>query len=133
MAAHDDNVEAQESPQEVPDFKTIKIVLTYPGYEGMVFKLRRSLGPDLRAIQREFFGKPAVEQQERQQEFRVTFLSDLIREHPTNMPNYPNGLDVKEAFTQYFSDVEMDDMVDHIWVSYQNQVYPKELTLSASE
>lgn len=132
MAAQDDKKEARE-PVEVPDFKTVKIVLTYPGYQPMIFKLRRSLGPELRALQREFFGKKATEQQEKQQEFRVTFLSDLLREHPVNVPSYPKTQDVKEAFKQYFSDVEMDDMVDHIWVSYQNQVYPKELTSNVSE
>jgi len=126
-------VDRMINQDSTPDFKTIKIVLTYPGYEPMIFELRRSLGPELRALQREFFGKTELEQQEKQQEFRVTFLSDLLRKHPEGVPGYPKGVDTKAAFRQYFADTEMDDMVDHIWVSYQNQVYPKELTLNASE
>lgn len=126
-------VDKMINQDSVPDFKTIQIVLSYTGYDPMIFEFRRSLGPQLRALQREFFGKTPEQQLETQQAYRVSFLSDLIKKHPENVPDYPTDLGVKEAFVKYFEDIEMDDMVDHIWVAHQNKIYPKELTSTASE
>lgn len=122
----------QESTK-VPDFRTIEVVLTYEGYPPMEFSLRRSLGHELRAVQREFFGKEKIIQGKEQQAYRVQFLSSLLRKAPTNVPSYPETSNFKADFKSYFGDEEMDDMVDHIWVAYQNKIYPKELTSNTSE
>jgi hypothetical protein len=121
-----------QEPAKAPDFRTIVVVLSYPGYDPMTFWLRRSMGQELRAVQREFYGKTQDEQNAQQHKYRVDFLAELTRRQPEGVPDYPVELSPKDAFKQYFGDEEMDDMIDHIWVAYQNQIYPKELTSSTS-
>lgn len=134
MAAKTQKVEDQE-PKKVPDFSTIEVTLTYPGYESIILEFRRSLGSELRTLQQTFYNKTKKEQDAEQYDNRVVFLSKLLKSHPRNLPGYDKAnCTPEEGFMVYFfGKKDFEDVVDAAWTIYQNNLYPKELMSRPSE
>jgi hypothetical protein len=127
--------DSQLQDQDIPDFRFIRVTLTFDGYIPFKFEFKRQQSNEVKESKQAFYALTDDEQKANLKSYRVNILSSLLTKRPSNVQGWREIGDDQHAaeFIAFFDDPDNDELLQWVWSQYQEKLYPKELLSSPSD